>query len=214
MKKYIIVLSLCLVLAACSYDKNPSVADGGFLVGTIETYSGASSRIAVKDIKVETLPTSKTALSDVAGKFYLDDVPEGDYILYFTKDGFYDAYFPGSIRAGNVVNDSYTVHSYDSTNQFPTIPINPFPSDEGKSYATSLQLYWNCSDPDTNQLYFDVFFSEQYPPTVCIAEAIRENKFKIENLMPNITYYWRVHVRDFYGAEILGDIWSFTIKEM
>lgn len=212
MKKLFLILAFSLLTAACSYDKNPAVAGGGFLEGKIETYTGASAIGTVEGVEISTIPESKTALSLPDGKYYLDDVPGGDYILKLTKDGYYRSLNPISISSGNVEYKAFTILPLDSTNTSPTTPAGPFPSDDGIAVTSTFKLFWDCSDPDTNQLYFDVYFSESYPPTECIAEDIRDTFFPVSDLEDDKKYYWRVHVRDFYGAEILGDIWSFKIK--
>ncbi len=211
MKKLFVVITF-IALSSCSYESNPEIKDAGFLDGTVETFSGASSIVKLEDVTIETIPKTKTTLTDHQGRYSLEEIPAGDYILKITKESFYDTYAPASIIAGKVLQEDYMLYLYDSNNTPPTIPMYPFPSDSGRSYSTSLQLYWECSDPDSNRIYYDVYFSKEYPPTKCIARQHRENEISVDELEVGERYFWRVCVRDYYGAHVLGNIWTFIVK--
>ncbi|OYT16061.1 MAG: hypothetical protein B7C24_09785 [Bacteroidetes bacterium 4572_77] len=205
---------LALVICSCSYESNPVENEVGFFKGTIETYSGATNVVYLDGVNIETLPESKIALSDGHGKFSLDNVPSGTYILKMTKEDYYDTYSPVLIEEGKIRTDFFMVLPFAEDNTFPEEPYSPYPLDSGLCYVSDVTMFWRSSDADDNPIYFDIYLSQDYPPTECIAQELETDRLVVKGLITGKTYYWRVRVRDYYGASILGDIWQFRVKQI
>jgi hypothetical protein len=212
MKKQLFIMFLVL-MASCSYDQNPLIENAGYLEGEIETYTGASKIRPVAGVKVTTLPSSLEAISNEDGKFYIDNIAAGDYIVKLQLKDHYGAYLPAVVLADKKNEISCTILPYDPTNIAPIAPKTPYPQSNGSVYDTALVIAWTCSDPDSNPIYYDVYFSEQNPPRKCIKYAQREkNSVKVSGLKTGTTYYWQVKVRDYPGAEVFSDVWNFKVK--
>ncbi len=212
MKKQLFIMFLVL-LASCSYDKNPLVENAGYLEGSIDTYTGASKIRPVAGVKVTTLPSTLESISNEDGKFYLDNIGSGEYIVKLQLKDHYDAYLPAEVLAGKKNEIMGTILPYDPKNLPPLAPNKPYPQNNGSIYDTALVIAWTCSDPDSNPIYYDVYFSEQNPPRKCIKFAQREKtNVKIVGLKTGTTYYWQVKVRDYPGAEVFSDVWNFKVK--
>jgi hypothetical protein len=212
MKKQLFIIFLAL-LVSCSYDRNPLVENAGYLEGSIDTYTGASKILPVAGVKVTTIPLSQASISNEDGRFFLDNIPAGDYIVKLQMKDHYDAYYPSVVLEGKTNEISCTILPYDPKNLPPEAPHNPYPQSNATVYDTTVIIAWSCSDPDSNPIYFDVYLSEQNPPCKCIKYAQREKaNVKVTGLKTGTTYYWRVKVRDYPGAEVFSDIWNFKVK--
>lgn len=216
-KQFFLILFVLILQHSCYYDKNPVIENGGFFEGMVESYTGASRVITVNDVKIYPLPEIQSYASTISndkGKFYLDNIPEGNYILRLEKEDYYTAFFPAKVYSGQTTRESMMIQVIDTNNIMPLLPDKPFPRQDGYLYDTAFVLSWRCSDPNEDPLYYDIYFSEHNPPMECINRETRESTYKIDSLISGKTYYWRIKVRDYFGAELMGDIWKFEIREL
>lgn len=212
MKKQLFILFLILMVS-CSWEKNPLNENAGFIEGTIETYTGASKIKPVSGVTVTTIPNSVEVLSNEDGRFFLDNISAGDYIIKLKLKSHYDAYIPAQVFTGKKNEIFGTILPINPLNHFPKVPSNPYPQNNGTVYDTTLVIAWSSSDPDTNPIYYDIYFSESNPPLKCIKYSQREkSNLKISGLKTGKKYFWQVKVRDYPGAEVFSDVWSFTVK--
>lgn len=103
------------------------------------------------------------------------------------------------------------------TNNFPSMPHNPSPSDSatGIDDSSNVILSWVSSDPDIHDtLKFDVFAGSTLPlSNVPLAADLAAATYNMGVLtFPGTTYYWQVRARDNHGATSTGEIWQFTIR--
>ena len=72
-------------------------------------------------------------------------------------------------------------------------------------------LTWSCTDPDGDDLTFDVYFGVQTsPPRVRENLAVEEHK--VLGLTVDQSYYWKVVARDPGGLEASSTVLSFTVS--
>jgi len=95
------------------------------------------------------------------------------------------------------------------TNPAPNEPRSPTPSDEDTTDGTSPTLAWEASDPDNDDLTYDVYLgTSSSPPSE--ASDISSKSYEPGSLEKGTTYYWKVEVTDQDGATTEGPVWSFT----
>nr|WP_299382605.1 hypothetical protein [Allomuricauda sp.] len=93
-------------------------------------------------------------------------------------------------------------------NRLPSIPQLLHPSHESTTDQTELDLEWEATDPDVDDvLTFDLYFGTDNNPPL-LAEDLSAPIFQVD-LSPNTTYYWRVDVKDNQGGVTLGPVWVF-----
>jgi hypothetical protein len=97
-------------------------------------------------------------------------------------------------------------------NLAPEKPSNPTPANlSGGIGQVGLELQWECSDPDDDSIFYDVYLgTDGNPPKV--ASDITENYYYSDYLQPEEDYYWRVVARDSDGNESISPIWTFTTR--
>jgi len=97
----------------------------------------------------------------------------------------------------------------DPTNPAPNEPSSPTPSDEDTTDGTGPTLTWEASDPDNDDLTYDVYLgTSSSPPSE--ASDISSKSYEPGSLEKGTTYYWKVEVTDQDGATTEGPVWSFT----
>jgi hypothetical protein len=95
-------------------------------------------------------------------------------------------------------------------NYRPVVPTYPYPMNNSKDIPIDTSLSWTCSDPDGDQLTFDVFFGASYPPPLV---ARNVTQYDPGLLGFETTYYWRIVAWDEHGASASGPIWCFTTEQ-
>jgi len=89
----------------------------------------------------------------------------------------------------------------------PGIPVNDWPRDGSDFAAEFVDLQWTGSDPDGDDLLYDVYFGKQpNPPLVSAGITDRDVR---EMLPERGTYYWRIVAHDTFGLTTEGPTWTF-----
>ena len=94
-------------------------------------------------------------------------------------------------------------------NNPPDPPRYPYPSDGGTNIPENIQISWTGSDPDNDDLTYDVYFGTTSPPPKIVSNQ-SETSYAPENLVNLTTYYWQIVAWDEHGESTTGPIWSFT----
>ena len=100
-----------------------------------------------------------------------------------------------------------------SCNKKPDLPVCISPKDGATNITDSvLVLEWECSDPNGDELVFDVFLSESEEGIITqeneIVSATKKFSCEVKNLKDNTAYYWQVEATDPAGRFSLN-AWQF-----
>lgn len=107
---------------------------------------------------------------------------------------------------------SLTVVNCGGDGGAPNTPTNPYPGANAKEVAVNTVLAWECTDPDGDELTYDVYLgTDQNPPGV--AQGVSAPYYSpTEGLAGGTTYYWKVVAKD--GSNSTGGpTWKFTTAE-
>jgi hypothetical protein len=94
-------------------------------------------------------------------------------------------------------------------NDPPNAPSNPDPYNHENGVDINADLSWTCSDPNGDDLEYDIFFSITTPPTLKVQDYT-SNTWDPGEMLLETKYYWQIVAEDEYGAETEGPIWDFT----
>jgi len=116
------------------------------------------------------------------------------------------------------VKDEFGNYAYSKTWEFktkqntaPSAPTNPNPRDGGKLPNKENVLSWQCSDPDGDQLSYELYISSS--SDFSGVAPINRNEANYLWTPPSTgTYYWYVVAKDPYGGEAAGPTWTFSVE--
>jgi PKD repeat protein len=99
-----------------------------------------------------------------------------------------------------------------SDNHAPTHPTNPFPSASSTDVPRNVVLTWDCSDPDNDELVYDVYLDTNLPAH---KQASKQSNttFRPDLLQFNTRYYWMIIAYDPCGRIAISKLWSFVTEE-
>lgn len=103
------------------------------------------------------------------------------------------------------------VWSYTTTNALPTKPTLTSPPNSGSSIAATTKLVWNAStDPDGDDITYDVYLGTDASPTNKVSEGQSETEYTPSGLSLGTAHYWKVVANDGNGGLTESDVWSYT----
>lgn len=94
-------------------------------------------------------------------------------------------------------------------NPAPNEPGSPSPTDGTTTSGTSPTLSWNASDPDGDDLTYQINLGTSSTPNQ-VASDLSTASYDPGSLQSGTTYYWQVEVTDQDGATTEGSVWSFN----
>ncbi|MEH6681118.1 MAG: SusE domain-containing protein [Sediminicola sp.] len=95
-------------------------------------------------------------------------------------------------------------------NQLPFPPELVSPALNETVSATSTTLSWHGTDPDNDDLSYDVYFGT-VPNAPLVSENVTINSYQAQ-LSPNSFYYWGIVIKDGAGGTTFGPVWSFRTE--
>jgi len=114
------------------------------------------------------------------------------------------------------VNDGYDIDA-DSVqltvippNSPPGIPFDPFPINGSYIASSPVTFTWRCVDPDGDPITYDFYFGE-LPPSL-FQRGLQTAEFRIEDLNPEVQYWWKVIAYDNHGNTSESARWHFYIN--
>jgi hypothetical protein len=116
----------------------------------------------------------------------------------------------GAVRYGYI----WDFETGGEPNNPPNAPENPYPADGATVMNVEVDLSWSCSDPDGDDLMYDVYFEAENPnPEELVSNDQTSTTFDPGELNTQTTYYWQIIAIDEHGALCPGPIWHFTTHE-
>ncbi|HOJ95017.1 MAG TPA: hypothetical protein PK390_07240, partial [Fervidobacterium nodosum] len=117
------------------------------------------------------------------------------------------------------VKDSFGNYEYSDTWRFttkqntaPNWPSNPNPADGSSVIGTgTLTLSWDASDPDGDNLTYEVRVSTS-TSFQSVKPIISSNNNVTITINEKGTYYWYVTLKDPHGGVTEGPVWRFEVK--
>jgi len=179
-------------------------------------------------INPETGNDETTFMFDASGSSDLEDSQDKLTVMWnWEGDEYFDTqyavrktadhkYVPGEYMVTLVVKDSRGLTDtaqvqlqVGSSNLPPEIPENPKPDNEEEHIRISLNIGWDCIDPDGDMILYTVFFGTTNPPEQYLT-SYAQTSFNPGRLEYKTTYYWKVIARDVEGNTTEGQIWQFS----
>jgi hypothetical protein len=138
-------------------------------------------------------------------------IHDNDYV-YYTPNPNYNGLdsFTYIIHDGEGGTDSATINiTVNPINDPPNVPTNPIPINGATDIDINVDLSWSCSDPDNDNLTYDVYFGTISPPPL-ISNNQTSTNYDPGVLNYTVQYYWQIVAWDPYGEFNTSPIWYFT----
>ena len=98
-------------------------------------------------------------------------------------------------------------------NNPPYVPDNPVPKSGSENIGESVVLSWGCSDPDGDELRYEIYIGDDPEDLKLVAKDLKTNSYRLSGLKPGRKYYWKVVAFDSKGGKSESPIWNFkTVK--
>jgi hypothetical protein len=107
--------------------------------------------------------------------------------------------------------------SAPDANQPPTVPSDPSPVNGAVSVVRDVELAWDCVDPDSDFIDYDIYFgSNPTPPlrthlSTYQIGRITYSFYSSDSLRYDSTYFWRIEAHDEHHR-VSGPTWHFTVR--
>lgn len=98
------------------------------------------------------------------------------------------------------------------TNHPPDKPVLLYPGNNATDVSIDVTLRWQCSDPDGDELLYNVYIREKGSSTWQVVSRIKTNYYKPGNLEYSTTYEWYIVAVDEQGLETKSNLWQFTTE--
>ena len=119
-------------------------------------------------------------------------------------------------KEGNVI-DQWMEPAYSgwgvcvfNFNELPDPPSNPYPEHGALDVDRDVILSWDCSDPEGQDLTYDIHFGTDMIPPLAAADHPDTTFDPPDELDLETKYYWHITARDVYGDTTSGPVWNFT----
>jgi hypothetical protein len=96
-------------------------------------------------------------------------------------------------------------------NAAPRTPSNPIPSNSAVNQPLTVQLEWDCSDPEGDAILYNIYFGTVADPPE-VSTAVSDKTYTPDPLAMDYAtlYYWKIVAEDAKGNVTTGPVWSFT----
>ena len=98
--------------------------------------------------------------------------------------------------------------SYPPQNTPPDIPCEPIPANNSKNVSTDVILQWTSSDPDGDEVTYDLYFGIEPNPPLAMS-GLSNPLYALTALKTNSTYYWCIVAHDDHNHSVVGPLWTF-----
>jgi hypothetical protein len=115
------------------------------------------------------------------------------------------------VFATNADNFIDTAWNAFGNNNPPNAPKDPSPPDGATNIDINADLSWNCTDPDGDDLTYDVYFeANDSTPDVLVSNNQSESTYDPGTMNYNTQYYWKIVAWDGTNQSTEGPVWDFT----
>ncbi|MDP2453900.1 MULTISPECIES: carboxypeptidase-like regulatory domain-containing protein [unclassified Kaistella] len=169
----------------------------------------------IPNVKIFTSPTTQTIFTSADGTFKLENIPIGDYSLKAELTGYLSTFQGVNLKTGQSVSVIFELSDDDSLNSPPPIPLLLTPVDQAVDLPTSVNLTWNCTDPDKGdslKLKFKIIVKNSLNNIVFEKENIKTKSYFLDNLIFGVTYFWQVVADDTVNTPVYSEIRQFKVS--
>jgi uncharacterized protein (TIGR02145 family) len=96
-----------------------------------------------------------------------------------------------------------------TVNQPPLQPSNPVPSLNAINQSINVDISWQCSDPESDPLTYDIYFGTAANPPL-VKSGHTTTSYDPGVLSNSTDYFWKIVAKDNHSNSTAGAVWKFT----
>ena len=196
-----------VILLSCAKENNFTVQNGNIQGNVIDLKTNSP----INGAFITTEPPTDAIVSDVNGNFNIPVYTEGVYIVNANKQGYIGNHESVSVVLNKTAVCVIRLSDSISINLPPNKPTLLTPNNSATFANTSIDLYWTCTDPNGDIIYYNVYLDENPMPTTVIYNNITQEHVTYTKLEKGKKYYWKVQAKDKYEAISESEIRSFSV---
>ena len=203
-----VLLAFCMLnLVACKEDTIEPESFGSVFGEVL-----SEDNIAIQNATVSTNPPTSSILTDSLGRFAFENIKTGTYTIRAEKET-----FSTTIESVTVFRDQTStviikLFPDTETNEAPLAPTSPVPALGSLNQSTALRLEWQASDPDEDDLTFEVHLFNDDQSMNRVVAGITDRFLDVEDLSYGTTYYWQVIATDGVADPVNSVVWNFRTE--
>ena len=208
MKKVIkaIFLFSVLLLVSCSEDTIGEIFTGS-VSGIVKD---KETEEPLENVKITTSPASSTVFTDENGEFILENIEVDDYSVKAEADGYVTSFEAVSVIEDNRSSVAFELEKSTSNNRLPSTPQLLTPEDDAKDVDLEVEFIWNSSDPDGDELTYELELKNNRDDEVLLFSDIKDTTYVVKDLKYDHKYFWQVKVSDSVNTTVFSKVNTFT----
>ena len=212
MKKTINILSLlCVIIfvSGCSEDKI-ELTGRGILVGKVVSQG---DNTPLENARVSTSPNTSIVFTDENGNYQISDIEVGTYSVQAQKEGYLTKFESATINDDATINIVFELDVETANNDAPNAPTLVTPSNNTIDTDLIVELTWEGSDPEEDQLTYSVQLLNDQNSDVLQYSDLTDTTLTVSGLMYNTKYFWQVTATDGINNPVASTVFNFTTLE-
>lgn len=199
------MLNLMLILISCDNSTSSEEEEGFKIIGKVLDKDGK----AISSVDVLTNPPFEVKTTNSVGVFEFNNIAAGNYILTVKKSGYRTRSVTVIVYNNQTTEATITLEEENNENDNNIPPNTPTPKAPlNKSIGWDFQFEWECYDPDSDVLHYDLYLGKSENSLELIVEGIYENSFDYKLPLKQQLYYWKVVANDGRGGVAESAVWS------
>ncbi len=93
----------------------------------------------------------------------------------------------------------------------PLEPFDPHPANGSTESCTDIKLSWSISNPEGNNLIYDIYLGTSSNPYIIIGSDRFETSLSVKDIKAEVMYYWKVVAKPQDSPVISSKVWTFTV---
>ena len=171
------------------------------------------SKVSLKPLEgavITTNPPSRSVLSDSEGRFIIEDLVEGDYIVTAERNEYANKAITVNVRKDKVTE--FTIQMEDGDLAANTVKFHdPFPGTNQGGVGIPTTISWDfIGVTDSTDLTFNlkVFTNESEEPIIDVADIV-DTFYVADNLSYSKNHFWTVTAKKNEDKIGQSDLWNF-----
>ncbi|WBX71856.1 carboxypeptidase regulatory-like domain-containing protein [Tenacibaculum retecalamus] len=213
MKKVIKTISILLItifFINCEEDGTIGLVEFGDLTGKVVKKEDFTP---LENVKVTISPSNNTVFTDAEGNFNFEEIEVHEYSIQATKEGYLDTFEGATVSKDGVVNIVLEMEISTALNKPPTQPVLLTPEDGTIDLLNEVELSWESTDPDEDELTFTIEIRNDFNNAVTRITDVKEQIYTLSDLKYGAKYFWSIEVTDGINEDVISSTRSFTIKQ-